>query len=109
MKDVVKNDLFLTSDMIVSMSKEFGVPYTDGECDGKVVFTVAMVSSGPSSVVHLSVVSSSSLCVCFIIADLANNISFFSHFRHRSMLCRCHRMNGDNIHSGHCLCIMDMP
>ena len=28
MKDVVKNDIFLSSDMVISMSKEFGVPFT---------------------------------------------------------------------------------
>ncbi|XP_070192982.1 uncharacterized protein [Littorina saxatilis] len=28
MKDVVKNNIFLNSDMVVSMSKEFGVPFT---------------------------------------------------------------------------------
>ncbi|XP_076468773.1 uncharacterized protein LOC143299450 isoform X2 [Babylonia areolata] len=28
MKDLVKNDMFPTSDMVVSMSKEFGVPFT---------------------------------------------------------------------------------
>lgn len=34
MKDVVKNDIFLTADMVVSMSKEFGVPFTAEDFEG---------------------------------------------------------------------------
>lgn len=36
MKDVVKNDIFLTADMVVSMSKEFGVPFTAEDFEGTV-------------------------------------------------------------------------
>ena len=35
MKDVVKNNIFLTSEMVVSMSKEFGVPFTAEDFEGE--------------------------------------------------------------------------
>lgn len=34
MKDVVRNSLFPTADMVISMSREFGVPITQEDFDG---------------------------------------------------------------------------
>lgn len=36
MKNVVRNGLFPTADMVISMSKEFGVPLTQEDFEGKV-------------------------------------------------------------------------
>lgn len=35
MKDVVRNSLFPTADMVISMSREFGVPITQEDFDGR--------------------------------------------------------------------------
>lgn len=35
MKDVVRNSLFPTADMVISMSREFGVPITQEDFDGE--------------------------------------------------------------------------
>ena len=34
MTDVVRNELFPTADMVVSMSREFGVPFTQKDFEG---------------------------------------------------------------------------
>jgi len=36
MRDVVRNDLFPSAEMVVSMSKEFGVPLTAQDYEGKI-------------------------------------------------------------------------
>lgn len=37
MKNVVRNGLFPTADMVISMSKEFGVPLTQEDFEGKII------------------------------------------------------------------------
>ena len=34
LRDAVRNDVFPTSEMIISMSKEFGVPLTEEDYEG---------------------------------------------------------------------------
>lgn len=40
MTEVVKYDLFPTPEMVVTMSREFGVPFTQKDFDGKYSFSL---------------------------------------------------------------------
>ena len=45
MTDVVRNELFPTADMIVSMSREFGVPFTQKDFEGKLFHRIYKIYS----------------------------------------------------------------
>ena len=47
MKDIVRNCLIPTADMVISMSKEFGVPLTQEDFEGNIQYGITIQHPPP--------------------------------------------------------------